>query len=553
MSSSPPLSPPRPAAGAPSTPTGPWPAPLAAIAEHLAGRGADPLRTAFAARRPLMPWSVKTPLAAGAIAAQWQRLAGMAPALPARPRLVYVHIPFCTSRCLFCGFYRQRFDAAVGRAYTDLLLAEIARDAAAPGLGTVPIQAVYLGGGTPSALAAADLHRLLTGLRRALPLAPDCEITVEGRVTGFTPAQIDACQAAGANRFSIGVQTFDTDLRQRLGRKASGAVVQRFLADLRARTDAALVLDLIYGLPGQDAARWQSDLATCCALAPDGVDLYSLTQIPSTPLPAAIATGRLPPAADLGTQADLYAQGVAALAAAADQGWRQISNSHWARTARERNRYNRLVKQGADCLAFGAGAGGAIGRYSFSLQADLEDYRAAVAQGHKPLASMHRADARQPLRDLLSAGIEAGTLDLAALASQWQPPLGDWWEAAWPAAARTWDGAMPTAETEIAGTGAAVAALPALPVAADQAGPDAALAQAMVLLLAQWQRAGLLDGAGTGLQLTTAGRFWAPNLARALNTLCSTYPAPVAAAGLISPEIHPETQPTETSLSETQP
>ncbi|TVQ89002.1 MAG: heme anaerobic degradation radical SAM methyltransferase ChuW/HutW [Chromatiaceae bacterium] len=541
MSSSPTLSPPQPpavaasAAVAPSIPCGPMPTPHAAIAEHLAYIGDDPLRTAFVARRPLMPWSVKTPLPPAAIAEQWRRLAGAASPPSRRPRLVYVHIPFCTNHCLFCGFYRQRFDAAAGRAYTDLLLAEIERDAAAPGLGTVPIQAVYLGGGTPSALAAADLRRLLTALRRALPLAPDCEITVEGRVAGFTPEKIDACQAAGANRFSIGVQSFDTGLRRRLGRKASGAAVQRFLTDLRTRTDAALVLDLIYGLPGQAGAVWQTDLATCAALAPDGVDLYSLHLIPGTPLREAIAAGRLPAAADIGTQAALYAQGVATLAEAADQGWQQISNSHWARTPRERNRYNRLVKEGADCLAFGAGAGGAIGPYSFNLQADLDRYRTAVEQGHKPLASMHRADARQPLRDLLSGAIEAGTLDLAALATQLHPALTDWWEAAWPAAAQTpaGSGMAAGAETEAP----PVPALPALGGQADAAA-DAALAQAMAMLLAQWTRASLLTGAGTGLHLTTAGRFWAPNLSRALNSLCSTYPASPAAAAIPT-----ETQP----------
>src|SRR5690606_11158364 len=105
--------------------------------------------------------------------------------------------------------------------FADLVAAEIEHEAAAPVIAGQPVEAVYLGGGTPSALTAEELSRLLRTVRRCLPLAPDCEITVEGRIIHFDPDKVDACLDAGANRFSIGVQSFDTAVRRRQGRRSS--------------------------------------------------------------------------------------------------------------------------------------------------------------------------------------------------------------------------------------------------------------------------------------------------------------------------------------------
>jgi anaerobilin synthase len=437
-----------------------------ALAEHFAQVGVDPLRAAFPARRPLMPWTDQAPVKPGDIPALWETLTGSVRVGDStkRPRVVYVHIPFCANHCLFCGFYRHRAEPETLRAYVDALIEEIGSDAARPGVRAVPISALYLGGGTPSAVAADDLGRLLTALRTHLPLAEDCEITVEGRVAGFTTDKIDACIAAGANRFSIGIQTFDTGLRRRLGRRASGAEARAFLTALSARP-AAVVIDLIFGLPGQNDDAWCADLDVASALALDGIDLYALHQVPHAPLAAAVERGKLSPPATIGEQAGRYAEGMARLTA---RDWWPLSNSHLARTRRERNRYNLLVKQGADCLAFGAGAGGSFGPFSFSLHADLDAWHAASARGEKPIASLRLAAPGQPLRHRLSGTIEIGRLDLPAIT----------------------------------------------------AGLDPALAERLATLCAQWQRAGLLVPDGKALALTTAGRFWSPNLLRALHQVC---------------------------------
>lgn len=440
------------------------------VSGHFARVSGDPIKDAFAARRPMMPWATKTAVPEEEIGPIWQ---GLIEGLetPRDRRLAYVHVPFCTNHCLFCGFYRHRLREGGSAAFADLVIEEIRREAQAPGIAARPLHAVYLGGGTPTALAPVDIQRILETLCRQLPLAPDCEVTVEGRVKDFTPEMIDACLAGGANRFSIGVQTFDTEVRRRQGRQASGPQAERVVGDLIARNAATVVLDLVYGFPDQTPAIWSEDLRTCHALGPDGVDLYALQLIRGAPLQQAITHGKIAAPADLSQQGELYRIGADALA---ELGWRQISNSHWARTHRERNRYNRLIKQGSDCLAYGAGAGGSIGRYSYSLTADLDPYREAIRRGEKPLGTLHVADALAPLRDRLANGIEIGCLDLSRLETKRAPGL------------------RPTLEP----------------------------------LFEQWAQTGLLRRDGPLIHLTTAGRFWSPNLLRALNDICTTLSAP---------------------------
>ncbi|GHD58703.1 heme anaerobic degradation radical SAM methyltransferase ChuW/HutW [Jeongeupia chitinilytica] len=431
------------------------------MSAELSAWFADDGELAFAKRALVMPWRHRTPIDGADHAAVWAQLQ----ATPRRPGkgLAYVHVPFCANHCLFCGFYQNRWDEAASRPYTDRLIAEIEREADTALVQGAPIHAVYLGGGTPSALAAGDLARLITALRTRLPLAPDAEITVEGRIRHFDDARIDACLDAGANRFSIGIQSFDTRVRQRLGRNASRKQAIAFLDGLARRDRAAVVCDLIFGLPDQDDDVWARDLETVCALPLDGVDLYALNLLPTTPLSKAVELQRRSLSTPQARQR-MYLAGVGRLA---DAGWMQLSNSHWARTTRERNLYNQSIKEGADCIAFGSGAGGSAHGVSYVVGGELAAYEARIDAGFKPVSSMARSDAWQRTRDVVTGGIERGRLDLHAL------PL-------------------------------------------DRRN---AIADALVPLIANWHAAGLLGDAGPVLRLTPRGRFWANNLHAALNDI----------------------------------
>lgn len=331
-------------------------------------------------------------------------------------------------------------------------------EADSPLLQGGPIHAIYFGGGTPSALSAQQLHSIISQLRKSLPLAPDCEITVEGRIFNFDDERIDACLEAGANRFSIGVQTFNTRIRQRMGRKADRDQAIRFLTDLATRDRAAVVCDLMFGLPHQTPEIWQEDLAIVRQLPLDGVDLYALNLLPTTPLAKSVENNRveLP---TLAQQCDFYCSGADSLAQA---GWHQLSNSHWARTTRERNLYNLLIKQGADCLALGSGAGGSLQGHAYMQHRSLDNYYRLIDSGQKPLMMMTQASGEHPWRAKLQSGIEVGRLDLSELIADPYP---------------------------------------------------------LMPLISQWYQSNLLKDNSFCLRLTDSGRFWASNIMQALQNI----------------------------------
>lgn len=412
---------------------------------------------AFTERRAAMPWRNTVPLSAEAIQPAWQNL--LQHPVPPRKRLAYLHVPFCATHCTFCGFYQNRFQPDEAEKYVDYLLREIEMEADSALHQSAPIHAVYFGGGTPTALSAQGLYRIISLLRTKLPLAPDCEITIEGRILNFDDARIDACLDAGANRFSIGIQTFDSRIRKKMARTSDRQQSVTFLENLCRRDRAAVVCDLIFGLPGQTASNWQQDLETVRDIGLDGVDLYALNLLPTTPLAKAVENDRAS-VPDVSQRQELYLQGAALLA---DYGWRQLSNSHWARTTRERNLYNLLIKQGADCLALGSGAGGNINSQAYMMERRLENYYHALDNGNKPIAMMTPStQSPHRWRHKLQGGIETGRVDLHELT------------------------------------------------------PQAPLLQPLV---DQWHQSGLLTGTELCLHLTDNGRFWANNLMQSLSEI----------------------------------
>lgn len=196
------------------------------LTPHFALDGDQP----FKDRRAMMPFRGAIPVAKEQLAQTWQEMINQT-ASP-RKRLIYLHIPFCATHCTFCGFYQNRFNEDACAHYTDALIREIEMEADSVLHQSAPIHAVYFGGGTPSALSAHDLARIITTLREKLPLAPDCEITIEGRVLNFDAERIDGCLDAGANRFSIGIQSFNSKIRKKMARTSDGPTAIAFMESL---------------------------------------------------------------------------------------------------------------------------------------------------------------------------------------------------------------------------------------------------------------------------------------------------------------------------------
>ncbi|EEG33741.1 heme anaerobic degradation radical SAM methyltransferase ChuW/HutW [Neisseria flavescens] len=320
--------------------------------------------------------------------------------------LAYLHIPFCANHCVFCGFYRNAWKDSQSSVYTDKIIEEMAAESEVR-TGKGKIRAVYFGGGTPTALLTEDLVRLIRACYQYLPLAEDCEFTIEGRMSHFDLEKAKACIEAGANRISIGVQTFNTAIRRRLGRKHSGDEAFEYLAKL-CELDAVIVADLMFGLPNQTDDVWQNDIARAAELPLSGLDTYAFNLYPMLPINRMIEKGAFPTPPGFDIQADQYAYTVETLL---EKGWEQVSNSHFAYPGRgERNRYNTLIKSDIPCLAFGSGAGGNFGGFSYQVQGDLESYL-ATPKDEKNIAFMSGHSPNKALLSKVQHDIETGRLN----------------------------------------------------------------------------------------------------------------------------------------------
>lgn len=268
-------------------------------------------------------------------------------AFPAPPPLtLYVHIPWCVRKCPYCDFNSHAADGSLPeRAYVDALLADLEREL--PGVWGRTLQTIFIGGGTPSLFSAEAIERLLGGIRGLLPLKPGLEVTLEANPGTLEQGRFAEYRAAGVNRLSIGVQSFDAGALERLGRIHGPA-------EARAAAEAAhqagfdnFNLDLMFGLPGQDMAATLDDLEQAIALQPAHLSWYQLTLEPNT------LFHRFPPQLpDPDLIADMQAAGQARLA---DAGYTRYEVSAYAQDGR-RCRHNLNYWQFGDYLGIGAGA-----------------------------------------------------------------------------------------------------------------------------------------------------------------------------------------------------
>ena len=273
--------------------------------EVLLGRETkDALHEAFAAKRVVHAGLLGTPVMKDAQQEAWAKVMAE-PADARRQHAVYIHIPFCQTKCLYCSFFQNASRQSVEDEYIDDLLTEMKRDAQQKQLQTAVIDSVFIGGGTPTSLSPANAARLLQGIKECFHLAADCELTLEGRIHDLVPEKIETWLKYGVNRISLGVQSFDTSLRRRVGRIDAREEVLRRLELLKSY-DVTVIVDLIYGLPGQTKELWLEDIKTLLATDVDGMDLYQLNIFPGGDLDKALQSGRIPACADIAGQADLY-------------------------------------------------------------------------------------------------------------------------------------------------------------------------------------------------------------------------------------------------------
>jgi putative oxygen-independent coproporphyrinogen III oxidase len=273
-----------------------------------------------------------------------------------RPFGVYVHVPFCATRCGYCDFNTYTASelrgAAVRTTFAADARAEVALAHAALGDAARPVDTVFFGGGTPTLLPAEDLASILGAIRERFGLAPGAEVTTEANPESVGPASLAALREAGFTRVSLGMQSAAPHVLAVLDRAHTPGRAGAAVAEARAAGFEHVSLDLIYGTPGETDGDWAASLEAALAAGPDHVSAYGLIVEPGTRLQARVRRGELP-APDDDVMAGRY-EAADRVLAAAGLGWYEICN--WAAGEDARCRHNLGYWRGGDWWGFGPGA-----------------------------------------------------------------------------------------------------------------------------------------------------------------------------------------------------
>ena len=285
---------------------------------------------------------------------------------------LYLHIPFCASRCAYCDFCSTADRRDLIPRYQAALKKHLSE--AAPTLAPYTVDTVYFGGGTPSWDGAENLLDLLGLIRRSFRLSPDCEVTLEANPDSAHAAELLALRKGGFNRVSFGAQSANDAILRFLGRRHTWAQVPRAVENARKAGFRNVSLDLIYGLPAQSREDWTDTLRRAMELRPEHLSCYGLKIEEGTPLWKYRESPDIP---DDELQADMYLYAVDTLAGA---GYAQYEISNFAQRGYA-SRHNLKYWQLEDYAGFGASAASCVGNQRFTFLRDPEGYIRAVEEG----------------------------------------------------------------------------------------------------------------------------------------------------------------------------
>ena len=318
----------------------------------------------------------------------------------ARPVGLYLHIPFCRQRCHFCAFYLE-----IGRpermdAFGSALAREIELYRRDDVLSGRPLESIYFGGGTPTALSAPELVSLLELMRTAWPTEPGLEVTVEAHPATVTGEDLRLLAGSGFNRISFGAESMKDEDFAPIGRPGSVEVTERAVADARSAGFTNINLDLMYGLPGQTLDSWLETVRSSLALNPSHISCYALTIEEGTKL--AHETSRNPALKpDDGLLIDMETVAEPLLTEA---GFIRYEISNYARPGAA-CRHNQLYWTGADYLGLGPSAQSYVDGVRFGNVADLTLYMDLLSKQALPLAERAVLTSSEQQRDALVFGL----------------------------------------------------------------------------------------------------------------------------------------------------
>ena len=286
---------------------------------------------------------------------------------------IYIHIPFCRSKCDYCDFYSLAGRDDRMDQYQKALLSHIKETA--PLAQDFPVDTIYIGGGTPSYYGAKRLKELLGVIRKLYKVEKDAEVTVECNPDSVDEKSLKILRKAGVNRLSMGMQSANACELERIHRIHTPQQVNEAATAARKAGFTNLSLDLIYGLPGQTMDSWKATVEHALSLIPQHLSCYGLKVEEGTPLAARVAQGEILPDDD--QQADLYLWTVGRLERA---GYPQYEISNFAKPGFA-SRHNLRYWLTQPYIGFGPGAHSDFGGRRYSFVQDLDAYIQGVLQG----------------------------------------------------------------------------------------------------------------------------------------------------------------------------
>lgn len=324
---------------------------------------------------------------------------------------LYIHIPFCHSKCSYCDFFSTPRVAGTA-AYIEALVREfdLRRDEISE-----PFTTVYIGGGTPSILSGDMMSRLITELRRRIDFGAVTEFTVEANPEDVTPRWIESVTALGVNRVSMGVQSFDDAELRAINRRHDAATAMRAIGVI-ARTVPNFSCDLIYGLPGQSSDSWRRSLDRLISFNPPHISAYLLSYEPGTRLYAQLVAGKIAETPDdiVMSMYDILTDSARAA------GYNHYEISNFALPGMEA-KHNSSYWDSTPYLGLGVSAHSFDGRVRRHNPSDIPGYIAATAAG-KIQAVAEDETATERFNDYIITRLRtAAGIDLSDLTSRWPP------------------------------------------------------------------------------------------------------------------------------------
>jgi oxygen-independent coproporphyrinogen III oxidase len=342
---------------------------------------------------------------------------------------VYVQVPFCQTKCTYCNFHTGVFSRDLYDPYVRAVCREVAeypRLLTENGITPVPecvVDTVYIGGGTPSLLAPADLSRIVAAIRESFTSRFE-EVTLEADPETISPEKAHAWRAAGFNRISIGVQSFNDDELRAAGRMHRRADVFRANEVLRAAGFANLSFDLIAGLPHQTHRSWEESEEQLLRLRPEHVSIYMMEIDEGSRLGLEVLQGgerysaKTLPSDD--AMAEFYERACGRLA---DAGYLHYEISNWALPGFE-SRHNLKYWRREPYFGFGAGAHSFNGSHRWANAHDPAAYTAALEQARFPVEQLESVTRSQALEEELFLGLrQLAGIDLASIESKYGAKL----------------------------------------------------------------------------------------------------------------------------------